>query len=240
MPETGGYPDYQRVVNWDGELLVANTERVLKEKLTLGPFNVARFGWLAGALGGRFAKGVAAIEWKFTWYNNETGSVEVGHRTFMTNPEITSHAQIHLPNLGPWLNIVANFAAVEVRTKLILQPTNRPYPTELIPQVATILPYTVKKIAKGGGAIYVPGSYYSGPAHMFVGSVGQEMAPALEVYNPEEAWEVAEQYTQTATNTRAVYTIVIPTAPWRISVTNLGAAETEVGVSVTPSMTGSI
>lgn len=240
MSETIGYPDYQRVVDWDDPPFVATPERTLKEQTFWGPFNTSRFAYLTGKIGGVFLKGQVPIEWEFSWFMEEAVNTEVGKRVVMTHPSMGVAAYIHLPNLGPWLRVRASFVGLEAKTSVVLLPTNRVIPSEIVQQTPMVLPAAGAEIEKGASQTFAPTTYFSGPARMFIFNAGQEAVSSLQVFNPGEAWETTEQFVQPAATSRAVYPIVIPTAPFRVMVNNVGTAKVGMGVTVTGSTTGSL
>lgn len=231
-----GYPDWQRVQNWDGPLVFSQSGVNHKGRFQTPIVEVSRFA----AIEGRVKAFIAPVLLTLEWFAGPTEETLTGQRQLVLTPEISEWAQLQIRNLGPWVR--ATFAPVDVAVEwqlgLQLVCTNRAYPLELVPR-QSVLVNTSHAFAEAGSVTAYPTDYFAGPIR--VEAINFNAAGPLEVVleaavAPEEYVEV-DRTIITAAQVVLSASFVAPVGAWRVLIRAAGKAETTV--KVTPSVTGS-
>lgn len=230
-----GYPDYQRVVNWDSPpadqfiagAVATTTEFAVKES--------ARYATLAGTIGTT----VKAVSMLLQWWNTKTKERKVGSRLLILSAEVTEPMQFRFVHLGPWYTIklarlgIAGSAIVNMTTF----QSNRIYPLEIVPQINPVVNFT-HAFAGAGTFSEENITYCSGPARLFVNVEGATLVEwQLEVMNTGEFWTPLD-HGSVAAKSIGVFSVLVPYGAYRIKLKTTAATEAQVVLSSTP--TGSL
>lgn len=231
-----GYPDGQRVSNFTGPTLwSSNTGPVaLVPALRLGPFDVSRYGFLGGSL--QVSGGFSSVV--LTWYEDQAEQYPIATREFFLAPNITEPAQIHLPNLGPYVSILASSGESGATLTGQLLGTNTPHPLEFIP-VNTQFVYEYGKAINANTAIYLyPTDYYSGALHVWYESNGA-MFFIIETLQGDGVWNYHSQLATPSAGAQFDQTILVPGGAWRWHLANTGTSSLTYYLAASPSPNGS-
>lgn len=232
-----GYADYQRIVNWDDSPFSFGKQATLKEVTNLGTFDVSRYAYLAGNIGGRFLKENGMIEWEFTWSLDEEGKEIVGQRIFFTH-EINGPAQLRIPNMGPWVTIVAKPFTTPVKTNLTFFPTNRSYPYELLPKKSLLVEAVETAVLSKAVKQFFMEEYFAGPAVIYLKSLKE--AGVLTVSTVDLLTNyVNVGIVEVPALGQTWAKVVLPFGPCRLNLENTGAAESKYLINAMASFTGS-
>lgn len=228
-----GSPDWQKVQNWDGPALNYGFRKA-SAPFTVGPFNVSRYGYLAGQLGlGTGATGQALFKWAI----DEAFTESLGFRDLTLSNQFADFANLRLLNLGPFVEvelIPEEGVLTGFTTRLIA--TNRAHPLELIPFKPVLL--VAEHTFAGAGSVFLyPESYYGGPARLFLKpEAAGETFVHLEALDSPGTWAIAD-FASAAASAVATPELVIPPGGWRLNL--FSAAAQNVQVTVTAFMSGS-
>lgn len=132
-----GSPDWQRVANWDGPVLLsAVTYEMPKGVERVTPvFDVSRYSALA--LNYSVIEGGAYMN--VGWFGTSALGPPGQTRLFRLGPTGGTYGQLRLSNLGPFVQIGLQGSGESNKISLSAQPTNRPPQQEAIPYGAVIL-----------------------------------------------------------------------------------------------------
>jgi hypothetical protein len=229
-----GYADWQRVENWDTGLLwnifipAGNTSH-------LSPvLDVSRTAYLSGSVD----MTVGDMTVGFTWYDDENLDNQLGSRVLNMSSEIADPAQLRIPNLGPYLQIVVHeLGSAQYSATLLLWGTNRVHPLEFIPQAPYLVAHSVVALAANATNYTWPSDYYAGP--VFVNAT----SPAgftfrLEALNGVDTYDTLA-VEPTAANLVINQSFVVPPGAWRVGMQNTSGAATNESLRVAYSATGS-
>lgn len=232
-----GYADYQRTVNYDDPLLLNDLGGAEVEKAqTKGRFDVSRFAYVMGKI--QFTKVPVAV--RFEWFMAETGGEPIGERLIRLDNLTAVSAQVHMPNMGPWLQVKyePESAVVKYKPAVRLMPSNRELPFESVPNAPAVLASGAFKLAAKATKLFRPQLYYGGPAML---QAVQLSAGAVSVQ--ANAMLLGFEYERFYTGSNAAGVLVAPiTLPFtaqEFTIENGGAAEAEVIFTIIPSITGS-
>jgi len=234
-----GYPDYQRVENWDGvRLLYFGTLAKHTGLQTYGPYFVGQYAALLVSL----SKGNKPITVRFTW--SYEGEVEVGNPSREISLEPVNgpaRAQLRLPNLGPWVTIefIPESEATKWEMVAAVLPTNRQYAYESNPVSGLVIPETLKKVKGASEGFWYPEWLWGGPVQAYVNTNKKTGAFGVEYYNvAAAAWKYS---VLESLEGKEWYNIkaVVPLTAWRVKVYNNPAEEASITVTVAPAVTGS-
>lgn len=138
-----GYPDYQRVENWDGPAVFTRQQ----VNITAGgegeyeTFETSRYAQLGVTMEAIIGK----MTINFQFLTAKTGGATLGVKSYCMNPQV-GRCNLRVPVLGPYCRITVK-ATIEVASKLLTTviPTNRLAPQEAIPRnnllLNTVLSY---------------------------------------------------------------------------------------------------
>lgn len=230
-----GYPDWQRVSNWDGPVFYSANAVLHKGSAALpAPINVDRYSSVEGKI--RALKNPVKVT--FVWLSAASGGVTIATRRFEVDPLIVNACNLHLPSLGPWLSVEWNpaEAATEWELTATLLLTNREYPLEMVPLESLLLNASHEFTEAGAFAVY-PTTYYAGPIRLLLSqSVVATLTAKLEVETGAGVWVPIDTVAITGAETKVV-TMVAPLGAWRV-VLEATAATTAI-CRATASSTGS-
>jgi len=224
-----GYPDYQRVENWDGPRLIKESEeRLPGEKVESALIEVSRYS--AIAVPAFCEKG--NVNLICTWTNASVKEV-IATREFAFSKSIGSKAQLRIPNLGPYMFFTMKFVGGEAGLLTIeVFGTNRQSP-ESIPGKA-ILHHVKRKYKASEEQTYNLTEYVSGKVGVAVRSFGGKAITFLLYTIDNEGNNVLLGAIQANSEHSQVYAEVgVPTAPlWALAI-NTSEGEQEVETTIT-------
>lgn len=230
-----GYNDYQRIINYDGPVLLAETSAKAKGPKTFGPVNVSR--WLATQI--RVGPKEPARNGLLTceWATEKTGGEPLGERQI----PFTSHLgimQLLVPNLGPWLTVQLEWGGTGVT--FVCSASNRLItPAGIVtPTVPVIIPVSTHKLKAAEGVTVYPASYAAGPIGVRLTASGKAASATLEALNPEGEWEAVTVRELAGTLLSESLSLIAPLGAWRLHVVNTAALEAEVTLAAVASPTG--
>lgn len=229
-----GYPDYQRVVNWDSGVIWQLPEQVITSAVTSNVMDVSRYGCLGGLIVPVTNDALITLR----WFLDDLGLVGVGSRQFAVTPNIQNYCQIRFPNLGPFIQIeVSTFGGVNATISANFFATNRADMLELVPAAPQLVPYQGVSVPTTQGVTLYPLDYYSGPARVWIYAASPAVA-YLDGCNAQGQYGHFDQ-TPTVSGGAASMNTIIPPGSWRIGLVNGGTATQTIQIAITQSYTGS-
>lgn len=165
----GGYPDYQRVENYDGPVVLNRKELKVAKGVVkgLGPFDVSRYA--AVKLNIECTLGVGIL--KLSYGTLEGGAAFIGVREIIVSAELAREAVLEIPNLGPELTVEWFGLAASNTVLVTAVPTNRQVNgTAVFPGV--LLLQSVAKPKAAGEVAVAPGFIATGTVRLFVATEG--------------------------------------------------------------------
>lgn len=230
-----GYADFQRVVNWDSEVLAQSIFALLRTgKNTIGPMYMGRYAYLMGFMKVQ----VNNVTVNCKWSADKGGVEEIAERSFVLGEQNLVVAQLHLPNLGPWLRIemIPNTEVLNWRLTMVLIGSNRVHPLELIPRQPVLIDQAVTAGAAGNVSVS-PSDCYAGPVRIMVdGGIQAVQHVKLEIGTVAGGWIEIDRIATTAA-AQFSGNMVVPAGLWRMTIEFTAAAT--FTFAVTPSLTGS-
>lgn len=235
QPPARGYPDWQRISNWDSPILW-NYGYLHNNTQFFGPImDVSTFGYLGGTIQEAFAQS----NWTAIWYEDPLAAVQLGAITFQLSTLMQLPMQLRIPNLGPFCQVNGNgvggaFYTVQTR----VMATNRVHPSQIISQNPVLIDQQVALIGAAASVAVYPAGYYSGPMRIWFQptQIGQVY---LQYLNAAGNWDYVDGTAQLAANSDSELTWMAPIGAWRIVVTNAAAVPASYYLAVTPSTSGS-
>jgi hypothetical protein len=233
-PPNRGYADWQRVSNYDTDL-IWNITPVSGHAPIVSPIiDVSRFLALGGAIGEQQSSSL----WTFQWYADDAGAIPVGARRFTTTINISSGATVRIPNLGPWVQItIAPLTGASFLPYVRLTATNRDLPIDFVPIDSQLIVRANQVIGAAASQDCWPETHFAGPIRIWGLPLAAGIVYSVQSLNTVAAFDIVDEI-RPAANVDFSITTVAPTSAWKVLVTNAGAA-TNYYLSVTPSLTGS-
>ena len=231
----GGYPDGQRVANWDGPTLWSETTTPTNAAVASPVVNVSRYGYLAGFMDEFLSQSQVEI----SWFADRNAAISINRRQFVLTSQILHVASLRVPNLGPYAQVqVSAIGGVNYDFATLLFATNRTHPLELIPQSPVLIDQQNQAIAANATNTYYPSDYYAGPVSVWADVSQGPALVTLQYLTTAGSWDMIDQRTIAAAGEQP-FQMVTPAGAWRMQVTNQAAAAGAVFLAATPSLTGS-
>ena len=232
-----GYSDYQRVVNWDGPPFVEiNATILLKGVRELGVFDVTRYGYVGGFIGGNFIEERGVAKYTLEWFTDEGATHKIGSKVIILNQNVFFGGQLHIPNQGPWLRITVEVTAAKVKQAIVIFPTNRASPVEFLPFSPVIFRESIVFGAAEAKA-FNPEYLFAGPAQVLM-----KPTVATTAFMDVEAEVGIGEFVkvdQVLCNGGATVSQRIVLAPTSMRFTVTANAAMTVAVAITPYTSGS-
>lgn len=230
-----GYGDWQRIVNWDGPTLYESTALQHEGRfMPIARMAADRYSHLSGLL----SVGENPVLVTLGWWTAQTEAKALCLRQFVLDPKVPESAFLHIPNMGPWLEVEMTPASEVTRWKLstALAYSNRVFPLELVPRYPALLDVTHEFAGAGAFTVY-PSGYYAGPIRLLLSQSAALTANAkLEVAKEPGVWVVIDVASIAAAETKG-FTMLAPSGAWRVTLEASGIDT--VICRVVPSVTGS-
>ena len=229
-----GYPDGQRVQNWDGPLLInaqaSGTSNVYQSPV----INTSRYSSIAGFVNAQSGQ----VLMNLAWYADQAQTIQIGTKQLALDPHQVNGAQFCIPNMGPWLQVSLS-ALVNPPFSYVLQafPTNRRYVLPWVPGVPLLIDLGGQPIAANSSLDFHPTDLYMGPLYVH-GQCSAAWVLRLYTLTINGTWDLIVYEPQTA-GANFNGTLVVPEGAWKLNVQNTSASATTGGISAWPSGTGS-
>lgn len=233
---TTGYPDWQRIQNWDSPSLFSHTVPFVGDSDGSGVLDVSRFGYML--IIDKQTGGPTFIEVDALWFEDSHGTVGLGEITWFLDGQMSNTAVYHLPNLGPFFKIVWNrFGGANGMTHTCnVVATNRFHQLQEIPSTSLLINSNGVNVAGGGQEILFPTTSFTGPARLHVNTASPTWAVEMQSLTSSASMVTTDEITQ---GTAAEGTTVnIPLGSFQLRVSNLDAAAHNFDVRLTPIWTG--
>lgn len=229
-----GYPDGQRVVNWDSPVLYSGSVNNLTTYAQSGALDVSRYGYVGGYMQCSVGYCLVTLE----WFLDQAMTIIVGQREFTLDQHIANICQPKVPHMGPWLQVT--FQAIgnaPFTADWSIFATNRASQLEFVPVTPLLIDTFSSNVPIGGNYVLYPGSYYAGPV-------------AVWMQTPAANWNATFFYldsqgvnnlisTQAMTSGNNVFETVAPPGFWYFRADNNSGAAGTFYVTIRPSVTGS-
>lgn len=235
-----GSPDYQRVVNWDASQFVSLIGGSKTGVQSFGPFNVSRYGYLAGTVGGDIVGNTEDFLLFLEWSTEENFNHVCGFKRIWVPANQRAKMQLRTPNMGPWLKCGVKPAteATAFKPSLLLFPTTRYSPIEVIPANGVIANETVE-VEPGGGQVDIPPeTMHSGAMRIKVFGEVSGWTVWMQALVGHNTWAVCEVISGGLNENKTVTTIA-PSTGWKFTAINSSGAKGKISVTAWPSFSGS-
>lgn len=229
-----GYPDGQRVVNWDSPLQWDSQGANVAGNVVSPIFDCSRYGYTAGFL----YCGLNQIEVDFTWYADRGGTVTLGSRTFYIDQYQPNGGQLRIPNLGPYVQVaLLPIQAGGMNYHAQIFQTNRTHPLEFVPTVPYLIDVQAQALGANANALAYPSDLFSGPMAVWFNIANASGTLFLQALNASGTYDDFSQTVVTVKST--LLDLVAPPGSWRFYVLNGAAAATNFYLTAQPSLSGS-
>lgn len=230
-----GYADWQRVSNYDTDLIYSIARAGAGGPDVTGIIDVSRFAYL----GGSERIGITNVVVTVTWASDAAFANLMGRRQFVLSPNVTNSAQYRLQNIGPFMQMAwAGVGNVQFSHNASLLATNRYGPLELIPSAPQLIASVNAPVGAAGSTTATPSDYYAGPVAAVVSSVGGATTFVAQTMTPTGVIVNISPGLTPAANVVTALDFIAPPGAWWIAVLNPGAATTYSTTAV-PSVSGS-
>lgn len=236
-----GYPDYQRVVNWDGPIFVKE-RRAQANKFSIVRAAVSRYANIAIRIAQHEAEASETIVCTVKWFTAAVGGVEVGKRVFVRARPSEGPGNptqfVRLANLGPYVTI--EFAPIvepkEWIADIYVAADNRLTPWETPISEPLLLPETGFAMANGETKRQQVRYYYSGPALLSAFfTVLTGVTARIRALNPEtNAMVDIAGFNGKVLNNWETIQVDAPLGWWEVACSNFSGGPAEVFASVCP------
>lgn len=230
-----GYPDWQRVVNWDGPVLWQPPGTPFSSILFSPVLDVSRYHLTALFL--QLTGGEAQVT--VVWYFDQGGTMQAGRRVFFTNRNVANGNWLRMVNQGSFVQIeIEPLQAGTVTPFIRVSGSNRTGPTEVTPPNDMLAQQAFSPLA-GNTSVDVWANYmFAGPVSIWfnVPASGWE----LEVFTadrPTTTYPIFNVLSSGAGDITAK--IVLPLSACKFQVHNTTVAAGQYSLAVVPSDTGS-
>lgn len=237
FPGPAGYPDWQRVVNYDTAATVYTLTGTHTTIITSPVLDVSRYAYLAG----RFIHlQNPAVYVTASYYLDLAATILVGTQSFVLDTNIGSPAQLALRNLGPFVQLAFNpVSAGTWQGDYKVFASNRPTALWSTPVKPMLIQQSAVALPPGGSVDSWPNSYYAGPVR--VGLLSNQANTNVQILseNSDGTFSQMDVITITGVSVWTPFTTIVPTGAWKATVVNGGGVAGTFTLSVVPSLTGS-
>lgn len=229
-----GYPDGQRIQNWDLPSLYVNATVGASGGESSAILDVSRYGYLAGW----DQVGNLPVHFTPTWFNDQAGTQDIGSFDWTYSPLITNPAQLRIPNLGPWVQLTwLPMTAGTWNHTVRMIATNRFHPLPFIPTQQVLIDQQNAAIASLATVTLYPTDFYAGPCSVFT-NCANASSVIFETLTTSNVWDRFYQVNPAAATVND-FGVTMPPGSWRCRFINGAASATTFYCVVTPSLTGS-
>lgn len=234
QPPVRGYSDWQRVANYDTDLIISMAPLGSMVTVKSSTVDVSRFACVYS----RITSTVSTFLVSFNWFSDPAGLFTLGSRQLVMTWQLGVDLRPRLTNRGPFMNVTMNpIGGVAFTGNLDTLATNRESPLEMTPQNALLLDVQSVVINAGTTSTFYPSDFYAGPMLMWMGVTGASVTPTLEALSGAGVWETITQ-DSIAIATNKYFTWIAPSGAWRLQVQNGGGANATFTGTAIPSLTG--
>lgn len=234
MTGPSGYPDWQRVSNWDGPVakLAVSGGALVSDQTPI--FDVSRYAYL----GGYDTTVLEPCGVQISWFADSAGVDLCGARRFALNHNMTA-AQYRLPNLGPYCQLVwSEGTGGAFQHRCVILPTNRFHPLEFVPANPQLLGIANQNIANNVTNTLWPSDYYAGPARVAFTCGTAGLTVTIQSIDSNGNATVVDSFATPAG--RSAVDTVLPSGAVNVQVQNTTGAAVNYYLSITQSQTGSL
>lgn len=227
-----GYPDWQRVSDWDGPVVWQFSGNVPAGGTISPVLDVSRWGSVGGVI--TLANNPVVVE--VEWYVESERINSLGSFTLIADSNLGNIMPIRLPNRGPWATISLFPVTGSVPTVTTnIFGTNRQTSGVVFPRAGVLIRQDAAQINPGAQLEYYPVGYWSGPIVVWANSAAA-LYFSLTVEDAGAGWDTVAQIGAAAGS--FVQAMAAPAGAWRFVVTNSGAAVATFYLGVTASLAG--
>ena len=230
-----GFPDYQRVVNWDSSALINDTGTARVGSFTYPAVFVGRYAYLAMVAA---VRGVPNCRMTVTWFSDAALSIGLGSVNIMLDPNNSGNCQLRLENLGAFAQItLASVGVANFTSHMTVIGSNRPYNIPVVPSDAGVIFNSVGVIGAGASVPIVPDTYFAGNGILSILPAAAPVTAELrgmDLGGTYRGWATVSA----AANVRASVQTLFPMGAWEIVLTNTGGVNTSCETDLVPGWTG--
>lgn len=229
-----GYPDGQRVQNYDGPLQVDQQYNGAAASWVSAVFDCSRYARSAGFMW--VGSGTAQVQ--LSWFADAAGTVTLGSRTFLLDQWVTNGGQFRIPNLGPFVSIsVQSLTANPYSYHVQMFQTNRESELEFIPSQRSLIWLPSTTLGAGVTQNLHPTDYYAGPVKVAVQFSAGTASLFVYFLNAQGGYDQAYAQNQPALD--SILDFLVPAGAWYVAIKNTGTGSALFVVSVQHSQSGS-
>ncbi|MGH9071243.1 MAG: hypothetical protein ACRDX8_08810 [Acidimicrobiales bacterium] len=236
-----GYPDWQRVTNWDGPALLSTTAKEVSNYLS-PIMDVSRYANLKLGLIDRQEEHTLTYLVTLYWYAQGNGeSHQLGEQAFVLNPDTSYQGQsdinVTIPNRGPWVQLKISEAQGRgpMNIEIYLGTDNRVGLPPTAPRQPSLLAYS-KNILSGATAHTWPTYNWTGSAVLSIarGGAAKAFTIQIEAYDAGLKEWVHTWVASLEPGEFYQYTVPCPYGSWRLGFTNATTATVNVEAYMDP------
>lgn len=209
MPE--GYPDYQRIANFDGPLLYSKPNQLVNGTVESPRLAVSRYLSTAGNMSPGIG-GEPDVEVTFQWWSAEKAGFLIASRTFILSKETSLGANFNIRNEGPWLVVRTTIANGHWSIQMFA--SNRALDVEFVTQEVTAF-HVSEVLAPAAEKIFFPPILASGPTQVFAQMLGNTIGIAVDMATTPAGYTALYQVgllENEIKNDR----LILPSTAWRV------------------------
>lgn len=233
-PPARGYPDGQRLQNYDTPLLLNANGVTINPSYSSAGIDVSRFE----GIGMRLLPAVDTTTVQFAWFLDPGLLTLSGARQFQLATEILAVLLGTISNQGPFLQVsISGGAPGSIMNTAVFYATNRLPPLEITPSVVPLIDVQGVVLGAGLTATTYPTGYYAGPVNIWAEFNVAAWNVTLQYLTTNGVWDDFDQVGVGASGGTRL-TSVVPPGAWRVQVTNGTGGSGSYFLAVTPSTTG--
>lgn len=234
QPPIRGYPDYQRVENWDSDVVWNPGQATGGAPVDSGYIDVSRFACLLFNPVVTVGQVVVSI----VWSNDDAGNLQLGSLQWCMDAAIgSSGAYRHTLNQGPFARIFVVPISASATVDPIALVDNRTGVLDFTPFAPTLIDEQNSPLGANQTATLYPTGLYAGPVHTWFEPAWASGILTLDTLATDGTYHVASVIDIPGAGDQS-YVQLTPVGAWRMRVENGTGAASSYYLSVVPSITG--
>ena len=235
---TTGYPDWQRVSNYDSGILWSDDTGVTNATVQSPVLDVQRYALLSGLISCVTGQVLVTLQ----WYPDDTGSIlnQLQTQEFVMSALVAEPAMLNVLNLGPFVQVTLTaIGGANYRVAARLFASNRQNPLPAAPIFPLMVDVPTQALGAGLTTKVYPLGYFAGPVQVFISVPAVTWGWGIEYMFTDGTWHSITGSGTGSTPLLSTQVLIVPLNAWRLSVTNASGAGGNFSATITQTTTGS-